>query len=88
MRTVSGSLIWVRGYAQAICDDAERVQYLEGSIEDVTQRREIEEESRLHAERFRAVFELAPISIWEEDFTAVAARLAELRSVGVTDLRR
>jgi signal transduction histidine kinase len=68
-------------------DDTGAVLYFEGSIEDVTQRREIEEKSRINAERFRAVFELAPIAIWEEDFTEVAARLSELRSSGVTNLR-
>jgi PAS domain S-box-containing protein len=87
MRTSDGSIIWARGYAQAVHDESGGVSYLEGSIEDVTQRREIEELSRINAERFRAVFELAPIAIWEEDFTEVASRLAELRSSGVTDLR-
>jgi signal transduction histidine kinase len=37
--------------------------------------------------RFRAVFELAPIAIWEEDFTEVHGRLEELRASGVFDLR-
>ncbi|HAX81774.1 MAG TPA: hypothetical protein DCY40_04325 [Actinobacteria bacterium] len=87
MRTADGTVIWVRGYAQAVRDDFGGLMYLEGSIEDVTQRREIEEKSRINAERFRAVFELAPIAIWEEDFTAVATRLAELRASGVIDLR-
>jgi PAS domain S-box-containing protein len=86
MRTSDGSIIWVRGYAQAVHDEFGEVSHLEGSIEDVTQRREIEEKSRINTERFRAVFELAPIAIWEEDFTEVGARLADLRSSGVTDL--
>ena len=87
MIAADGSAIWVRGFAQAVRDEAGEVMYLEGSVEDVTQRREIEEASRINAERFRAVFDLAPIAIWEEDFTEVGTRLEELREHGVVDLR-
>jgi len=38
------------------------------------------------AERFRHLFAKAPVSIWEENFTAVGAWLDELRSEGVDDL--
>ena len=36
--------------------------------------------------RFRALFEYAPISIWEEDFSAVRRYIDDLRLAGVTDL--
>ncbi len=36
--------------------------------------------------RYRLLFNKAPISLWEEDFSAVAAWLDGLRSSGVTDL--
>jgi PAS domain-containing protein len=36
--------------------------------------------------RFRGLFEHAPVSIWEEDFSAVRRSLDELRRAGVTDL--
>jgi len=83
-----GEVIWVRGHAQVIRDQTGAVAYYEGAIEDVTQRRQTEEASRRHAERFRNVFERAPIAIWEEDFSAVGSRLDELRERGVTDLRQ
>ncbi len=35
--------------------------------------------------RFRALFEYAPISIWEEDFSAVRRYIDELGAAGVTD---
>ena len=35
--------------------------------------------------RYRALFEESPVALWEEDFTAVKARLDELRKSGVTD---
>src|SRR5690349_23954941 len=36
--------------------------------------------------RFRGLFEHAPISIWEEDFSAVRKFIADLRAAGVVDL--
>ncbi len=36
--------------------------------------------------RFRMVFENSPISIWEEDFSAVKAYFERLRAQGVTDI--
>ena len=38
-------------------------------------------------DRYRVVFERAPIALWEEDFSGVASHLAELRRAGITDLR-
>jgi PAS domain S-box-containing protein len=86
LRRRDGSTMWVRGNVQAVRDESGSLVYFEGAVEDVTQRREIEERSRVNAERFRNVFERAPIAIWEEDWSAVARRLAELREEGVTDL--
>lgn len=36
--------------------------------------------------RYRALFEQSPISLWIEDFSAVARRLESLKAEGVTDL--
>jgi two-component sensor histidine kinase len=41
---------------------------------------------RLSEERFRNLFERSPMSIWEEDFTAVAGWFDERRAEGVEDL--
>ena len=37
--------------------------------------------------RYRGLFEDSPISIWEEDFSAVQLRIEQLRRAGVTDFR-
>ncbi len=37
-------------------------------------------------ERFRSLFQHAPVSMWHEDFTAVASEIDVLRSQGVEDL--
>ncbi len=41
---------------------------------------------RASEQRYRELFEESPISLWEEDFSAVKAHIDELRSGGVTDL--
>jgi PAS domain S-box-containing protein len=38
-------------------------------------------------DRYREIFDSAPVSLWDEDFSAVAAFLERLRAEGVIDLR-
>lgn len=78
LRRADGTPIWVRGYTQEVREHGRIVGY-EGIIEDITQRRDAEA-------RFHTLFHRAPIALWEEDFSAVAERLDELRAAGVTDL--
>jgi PAS domain S-box-containing protein len=54
-------------------------------ITDLTERKQVEEEMRASETRFRSLFDDSPISLWEEDFSAVKRRLDDLRSGGVTD---
>jgi signal transduction histidine kinase len=46
------------------------------------------EEARRSQERYRRIFQQAPVSIWEEDLSGVWAAVEELRAQGVTDFRR
>jgi PAS domain S-box-containing protein len=46
-----------------------------------------EQQLRESEQRFRSLFDDSPIALWEEDFSAVKARLDTLRSQGVTDFR-
>jgi two-component system, cell cycle sensor histidine kinase and response regulator CckA len=52
----------------------------------VTDRRALENAPRASEQRYRELFEESPISLWEEDFSAVKAHVDELREAGVTDL--
>jgi PAS domain S-box-containing protein len=83
-----GTAIWVRGSVQTVRDESGALLYYEGTVEDVTQRRDVENRARVNAQRFRNVFERAPIAIWEEDWSGVVPVLEELRARGVTDIRR
>ena len=46
-----------------------------------------EEAARRSALQYRHLFERAPVSIWEEDFSRLGLWFAELRARGVTDIR-
>lgn len=49
-----------------------------GTLLDVTDAKEAEERLLRRKERYRTLFENAPVSIWEEDFSAVKTYLDEL----------
>lgn len=53
---------------------------------DVTERREAEAALEQSEQRYRSLFQAAPISLWEEDWSQVKTLVDELRDEGVTDL--
>ena len=60
--------------------------HLVGIRIDVTERREAEEALERSEQRYRNLFEAAPISLWEEDWSEVKVLVDELRDDGVMDL--
>ena len=50
------------------------------TIEDITARKQAER-------RFQNLFEASPISLWEEDYSAIKSLFNELRSQGIIDLQ-
>jgi PAS domain S-box-containing protein len=91
--------IYIMGFVQkeknfggVIISTHDDIQYLGGMIESVVNVA-IQRIKRIHFEndmhesekRFRALFEDSPVPLWEQDMSAVKARLDEYRAQGVTD---
>jgi diguanylate cyclase (GGDEF)-like protein len=57
------------------------------ALEDITARVEAERAMAASEARYRGLFEHAPVSLWEEDYSALKAYLDDLRAKGVRDLR-
>jgi PAS domain S-box-containing protein len=52
-----GSVIWISENARAVTDRKGQIQYYEGTVEDITARKEAEEKLRFSESRFRSVWQ-------------------------------
>jgi PAS domain S-box-containing protein len=72
LRRRDGSIIWVRNNARAIRDEQGRIIWYEGSAEDITARRQMEEELKGSEARYRLLFESNPQPMLVYDLEALA----------------
>lgn len=87
VRRADGSHATLRGHIQEVRAPTGELLYYAGAVEDITEQIAAEARAHAEAERFQSVLDLAPIAIWEQDWSEVVARLDALRERGVSDLR-
>lgn len=56
--------------------------------QDVTDRRRVEETLKENEAHFRSLFEDSPISLWEQDYSAVKKYIDDLREMGISDFQK
>ena len=54
---------------------------------EIERGKQAEEALRKSEKRYRGLFENSPVSLWEEDFSAVKRHIEKLRQQGITDFR-
>jgi PAS domain S-box-containing protein len=64
IRRRDGEIIWAQDTCRAVRDEEGHLRYYEGSLEDMTKRKQAERALRESEERFRGIFENAPIGIY------------------------
>jgi PAS domain S-box-containing protein len=70
VRQYDGTVIWLKDTARAVKDDQGQVLYYEGSLEDITERKQFEQEIRRQKDYFEALFLNSPVAVVTADLNA------------------
>lgn len=82
-----GAIVWLNRTVSLARDYANQPKYFIAVVEDISQRKAAEQALLDSEARYRELFENSPISLWEQDFSAVKQAIDALRHQGVTDFR-
>jgi PAS domain S-box-containing protein len=82
---LGGETVIVQTIKAPTYDGEGEVNGVQISFWDITSQKRAETLLRDSEARFRSLFDDSPISLWEEDFSAVKQRLDDLRAEGVED---
>ena len=87
-RLKSGDYRWMRDELRLVRDAAGEPLEVIGDLSDIDEHRRAEVALSDSEARYRELFEAAPLSIWEDDWSGVKAFIDELHRGGVRNLRQ
>lgn len=82
----NGEIIWASIAVSPMWLPGEQPRYNIGVVLDITERKRIEVELNKSHARYQQLFETAPVSTMEEDYSRVITALTELKAGGVVDV--
>ncbi len=82
-----GEIRWLSNLGHAEYDPTRKNLRLLGTIQDVTDRKKIEQSLQESEQRYHGLFENSPVAIWEEDFSEAKKYLDSLKEQGITDFQ-
>jgi PAS domain S-box-containing protein len=86
IRHRDGRIRWVWEQGRGVYGEDGTLIALEGFIQDITDRYEERLRAQESEQRYRGLFEDAPVAFWEEDFAAAVAATRALEGRGIQDV--
>ncbi len=81
-----GLILWVEVAISAVNYGDHR--YIQVIFQDISERKRMEQQLRSSEEKYRTLFEESPISLWEEDCSAIKEYIESKKRDGIKDFRK
>ncbi|MBD1822103.1 PAS domain S-box protein [Cyanobacteria bacterium FACHB-DQ100] len=88
IRADNGQVSWLAALGSFTYDQTGQAVRAVGISFDISNRKQTEMALAAQEQRYRYIFELVGVSIWEEDFSDVKAAINQLKTEGVQDFRQ
>jgi len=73
-----GYVVWCNLTVSEFTDKNNEIEYYLGVVENINERKVIEQKNKVNQKRYESLFDDSPIPMWEEDFSDIKTYLNEL----------